>query len=288
MSMTDTRNLSKLTGWQGDPDYFYFTELTEFNADPVVDVLHGRRLGVIFRGVIDPAVSAELERRFWHSPARKRRSGEVCESQGCYIGAFHYHKLTKTYLEESAEIADDLDDLLDIPGEPSRWFRERLNERLATEGARLRLCAKDGKPGCSVLIRHWDATGDFALQPHEDFSQLSEPRQADFEIQRTPDHIVTAVNMCLQNGDGGRLVIWNVIPDLASRQRLGLHFSGSPYPSEVVEDHESIWLEIHPGDIYVFNGGHVHAVEASAPGAKRTTMAWNMGFCDDSTVVSWT
>ncbi|MBV9011083.1 MAG: hypothetical protein JO272_03355 [Pseudonocardiales bacterium] len=288
MSVVGTRNLSKLTGWRGDLDYFSFVEFTEFDADPVLDVLRGRRLGVIFRGVIDPAASAELVRRFWQSPARRRRSGEVCESQGFYIGAFHYHKLTKTYLDESAEIADGLDALLDVPGEPSRWFRERLNERLATEGARLRLCAKDGRPGCPVLIRHWDATGDFALQPHEDFSQLSEPHQADFEIQRTPDRVVAAVNMCLQNGAGGRLVIWNVIPDLASRQRLGLHFSGSPYPPEALKDHESIWLEIRSGDIYVFNGGHVHGVEASAPGAKRTTMAWNMGFCDDSTVVSWT
>lgn len=288
MPGTDTCGLGTLTGWRGDPDYFRFMELTTFDADPVLDVLHGRTLGVIFRGVIDPVASAELVRRFWHSPARGRRSGEVCESQGYYLGAFHYHKLTETYLDESAKIADHLDALLDLPGEPSRWFRERLNERLAADGARLRLCVKDGRQGCPVLIRHWDAVGDFALQPHEDLSQLSEPGQADFEIQRTPSRVVAAVNMCLQNGAGGRLAIWNVIPDLASRQGLGLHFSGSPYPPEVIEDHESIWLEIHPGDIYVFNGGHVHAVEASAPGAKRTTMAWNMGFCDDSTVVSWT
>lgn len=62
---TETRDLGALTGWRGDPDYFRFVELTEFDADAVLDVLHGRRLGVIFRGVIDPDTSAELVRRFW-------------------------------------------------------------------------------------------------------------------------------------------------------------------------------------------------------------------------------
>jgi hypothetical protein len=286
--MTVTQELGTVTGWRGDPDYFRFVELDEFDADPVLDVLHGRRLGVIFRGVIDPAASSELVRRFFDSPARKRRGGEVCESLGYYIGAYHYHKPTAQYLDESAEIAGCLDELLDVPDEPTSWFRAELNERLARDGAQLRVSAKDGRSGCPLLMRHWNADGAFALQPHEDFSQLGWPEQADFEIVRTTERTVAAVNMCLENGAGGRLVIWNVVPDLASRKRLGLDLSGSPYPPEVVEDHESIWLQIRSGDVYVFNGGHVHAVEASADGGKRTTMAWNMGFCDDTTVVSWT
>lgn len=287
MTVTKTHGLS-LTGWRGDPDYFRFVESTQFDADAVLDILYGRRLGVIFRGVIDPDASTELVRRFWESPARKRRGGEVCESLGYYVGAYHYHKPTDTYLNESAEIAGYLDTVLDVPNEPSRWFRERLDERLAVDGARLRLSAKDGRPGCPVLIRHWNAAGPFALQPHEDASQLGWPEQADFEIRHTVEHTVAAVNMCLENGDGGRLVIWNVIPDLESKQRLGLDLSGSPYPVEVLDGHEALWLEIRTGDIYVFNGSHVHGVEASLNGGKRTTMAWNMGFCSDTDVVSWT
>lgn len=286
--LNTTRDLASLTGWRGEPDYFRFVELDEFDADPVLDVLHGRQLGVIFRGVIDPTAATELVRRFTESPARKRRGGEVCESLGYYVGAYHYHKPTDQYLDESAEIAGQLEELLAVPHEPTTWFRARLNERLARDGAVLRVSAKDGRSGCPLLMRHWNASGAFALQPHEDFSQLSWPEQADFEIRHTTRHTVAAVNMCLENGAGGRLVIWNVVPDLESRRRLGLDLSGSPYPPEVLDGHESIWLEIRTGDIYVFNGGHVHAVEASAGGGKRTTMAWNMGFCDDKTVVSWT
>lgn len=285
---TPTAHLPILTGWQGDAGYFRFVERDRLDADAVVDVLRGEHLGVIFRGVIDPSASAELVRRFWASPVRKRRGGEVCESLGYYVGAYHYHKPTGQYLDESAEVAAYLDDLLDVPREPTRRFRAELDTRLRRDGAQLRLAAQDGRPGCPVLIRHWNATGSFALQPHEDFSQLGWPEQTGFEIQRTAEHIVAAVNMCLENGEGGRLVVWNVIPDLAGRTRLGLELAGSPYPIEVTAGHESLWLEVRPGDIYVFNGGHVHGVEASAPGAKRTTMAWNMGFCDDRNVVTWT
>ncbi|HZB48387.1 MAG TPA: hypothetical protein VE547_04785 [Mycobacteriales bacterium] len=286
--MTATSAPARLTGWQGDPDYFRFVEHTELDPDAVLDVLHGRVLGVVFRSVIDRAAAAELVRRFWASPARKRRGGEVCESLGYYVGAYHYHKPTATYLDESAEIAPDLDALLAVPGEPMGWFRDVLGARLAADGATLRLSAQDGRPGCPVLIRHWNATGEYALQPHEDTSQLRWPEQADFEIQRVPDYTVTAVNMCLENGAGGRLVIWNVIPDEESKRRLGLDLSGSPYPVESVDGYPAVRLEVRTGDIYVFNGSHVHGVEASADGGKRTTMAWNMGFCADDTVVTWT
>jgi hypothetical protein len=287
MTATDS-DLSTLTGWRGAADYFRFIEASHFHADPVLEVLYGRQLGVIFRNVIDSDAAVELVRRFWDSPACKRRSGEVCESVGYHVGAYHYHKPTETYLDESAESAAYLDTVLDVADEPSRWFRHKLGARLARDGVQLRVSASNGRSGCPVLIRHWNATGAFALQPHEDASQLREPQQAGFEIQRTTDYTVAAVNMCLENGSGGRLVIWNVIPDDTSKQRLGLYYSGSPYPLEVVEGIESIWLEIRPRDIYVFNGSHVHGVEASADGGKRTTMAWNMGFCNDATVVSWT
>ena len=286
-SEVTARPLDRLTGWQGSREYFRFVERDRFDPGLVVDVLRGGVAGVMFRGVIDPAAAAELVRRFWESPARKSRGGEVCESQGFYIGAYHYHKPTRQYLEESAAVAGYLASLLDIPNEPSRWFREQLGARLAQEGVTFRLSEKDGLQGCPALVRSWNFQGEYALQPHEDESQCREPRQADFEIQQTLRYKVCAVNMCLENGGRGRLAFWNVIPDDTSKTRLGLYYAGSPYPPEVLREIESIWLDVRPGDVYVFNGGHVHGVEAG-DGSKRSTLAWNMGFCDDRTVVSWT
>jgi len=285
--MTTTTVHERLTGWQGGPDYFRFAEYDTLSADPVLDVLRGDILGVIFRGVIDPDAARELVRRFWDSPARKNRGGEVCESQGYYVGAYHYHKPTQQYLDESAEVADYIAELLDIPNEPATMTRALLRERLAADGIEFRPSAKDGRSSCPILMRHWNYGGEFALQPHEDASQCRHPAQADFEIQRTLEHTVCAVNMCLENGDRGRLVMWNVVPDDESKNRLGLYYAGSPYPVEVLDGIDSVWIDIRPGDIYVFNGEHVHAVEASPPGTQRTTLAWNMGFCDDRTVVTW-
>jgi hypothetical protein len=279
---------SRLTGWQGAPEYFRFIELNHLDLDPVVDVLHRRVLGVIYRGVFGLDACRSLVQRFWDSPARKRRSGEVCESLGSYVGAYHYHKPTVQYLRESAEIEGYLESVLDVPGEPTTRFRNLLRDRLAHDGVVFRLAQQDGKPGCPVLIRHWNADGQFALQPHEDASQCREPRQAGFEVQRTLEYCVCAVNVCLENGEHGRLVMWNMIPDDESKSRLGLYYAGSPYPPEVLDGIGSVWLDVRPGDIYVFNGEHVHAVEASTGGGRRTTMAWNMGFCDDRNVVTWT
>jgi aspartate/methionine/tyrosine aminotransferase len=280
--------MDRLTGWQGGPEYFRFLEYDRFEPDPVVDVLRGRVAGVIFRHVIEPTAAAELLRRFWDSPARRQRVGEVCKSQGCYLGTYHYHKPTRTYLEETAAIAAHLAEVLDIPNEPSRGFRDRLGARLAEQGVTLRLAQKDGLPACPAHIRYWNTTGDFALQPHEDRSQCREPRQADFEIQRTVNHAVCAVNMCLENGEKGRLVYWNIVPDDDSKTRLGVYYSGCPYPPGVLADIDSIWLDVRPGDIYVFNGHHIHGVESMPASSKRTTLSWLMGFCDDRTVVTWT
>jgi hypothetical protein len=277
-----------LTGWKGGPEYFRFVEHDSLEPAAVEDVLRKRVAGVIFRGVIDPRAAAQLVERFWESPARKRRGGEVCESLGYYVGAYHYHKPTQQYLDESAEIARYMAEILDVPNEPTRLFRESVAEHFAPKGIAFRLSEKDGKQGCPALIRHWNATGAFALQPHEDASQCRHPDQTDFEIQRALDYTVCAVNMCLENDEKGRLVFWNVIPDDESKNRLGLYYSGSPYPEETLDGIESLWVDVGGGDIYVFNGEHVHAVEASAKGGKRTTLAWNMGFCDDETVVSWT
>jgi hypothetical protein len=278
----------RLTGWSGDPSYFRFVECDVLDMEPVVDILRGRRLGVVFRGVVDRTAAQELVRRFWASPLRVRRCGEVCESQGYNLGAYHYHKPTMQYLRESAEIAASIEALLDIPGEPSALFRHRLSERLASDRVTFRPAAKDGLSACPIVMRHWNARGDFALQPHEDASQCREPKQADFEVQQVPRYTVAAVNICLENiGDSGNLVMWNIVPDDESKSRLGLYYAGSPYPAEVLDGIESVRLHVRAGDIYVFNGEHVHAVEASPPEANRTTMAWNMGFSADHTVVSW-
>lgn len=271
-----------VTGTRGDKEYFRFEELTEFDPRRVLDVLEGRQLGVIFRGVIPERAQKETTERFWSSPARRHRPGEPSH----YVGAYHWNKSAQTYLAESVAVARDVEEVLAAPDSPWWSFRDGLDRELARRGAGLRIAELDGKRACQALIRAWNKEGAFSLEPHEDAAQCRDPRQAGFEIQRAVDHEVCAVNMCVEHEQGGRLVLWNIRPDDEARRSLGLEHTGFSYPAEVLQEFDELRLDIHQGDVYVFNGAHVHAVDANQ--GNRTNISFLMGFVDERTVVSWT
>ncbi|SHF59426.1 2OG-Fe(II)-dependent halogenase WelO5 family protein [Streptoalloteichus hindustanus] len=276
----------RVTGWSGDTRYFRFAERDEFDPQTVKDVLDGAVAGVIFRGVIAPPVCRELAERFWASPRRRRRSSEA---PSYYIGAYHYGKPTQQYLSEADETASAVDDVLAGPDDPVRHFTQALAQVLGEQGTTLRRARHGPQQAGRVLLRSWHAHGEYALEPHEDLSQCTDPRQHDFEIQRVARHRVCAVNICLENGDGGRLVYWNIQPDRETRTRLGVRHTGAPYPVDQLDGVERQWIEVGQGDLYVFNGSHIHAVEPSTePGQRRTTAASLLGRVDRNTVVTWT
>lgn len=277
--------ISRVAGWCGDADYFTFLESREFQPEQVLDVLKGKVAGVIFRGIASSDTCAALTDRFWRSTALKERGSE---EPNYYLGAYHYHKTTAQYLDESAAVANALADVLDVPDSPLTQFREGLSRRLAPDVV-FRPARHEGRDACQALLRSWRGQGQFALQPHEDLAQCGEPRQADFEIQQARKYCVSALNICLENGKGGNLCYWNVQPNEASKRRMGLQYAGWPYPEESLAGFEKMVVEIHPGDVYVFNGAHVHAVEPNAEaGVRRTTMSGLLSFIDDNTVVFWT
>ena len=265
-----------------DPRFFRFDEYTEFDPERVLDVLQGRRLGVVFRGVIKPPVREEMTARFWDSPALTRRTGEPSH----HVGTYHWNKPIDTYLAEAGKVADDVMAVLDVVDSPWHWFRARMNARLDVGGARLRLAEMDGQSACPALVRAWNKEGEYALEPHEDEAQCRDPRQAGFEVQQVLRYEVCAANMCIEHEAGGRLVLWNLRPDDESRRRFGIEHSGFSYPPETLRGHDRMTVEIRPGDVYVFNGRHVHAVDATR--GNRTAVSFLLGFVDDQTVVTWT
>lgn len=279
-------DILRATGWSGDPEYFTFREYDTFRPEAVVDILRGRSVGVVFRGMVGRETCDELSARFWNSLGRRRRVG-VAPSY--YLGAYHYGRTTAQYLDESGESAGPLARVLDVPDEPLAVFYGGLAETLAPEGVTVRRARHEGREACAGLLRSWHGDGEYALDPHEDSSQCTTPEQRDFEIQRVVDHHVTALNICLENTDGGKLMIWNIRPDEATRRRLGLEHTGVPYPTGELEGVECREVEIRTGDVYVFCGAHVHAVEPNTDRRKRrTTLAGILGFIDEETVVSWT
>ncbi|MFD0579142.1 hypothetical protein [Dactylosporangium darangshiense] len=265
-----------------DPHFFRFDERSEFDPEPVLDVLQGRRLGVIFRDVIPPAVREDMTARFWNSPGLTRRTGEP----SYHVGAYHWNKPIDTYLAETGKVVQDVMGVLDVADSPWHWFRDRMNTRLSRDGARLRLAEMNGETACPALVRAWHKEGEYALEPHEDEAQCRDPRQAGFEVQQVLRYEVCATNMCIEHGSGGRLVLWNLRPDDESRRRFGIEHSGFSYPPETLDGFDRLTVDIRPGDVYVFNGRHVHAVDATI--GNRTAVSFLLGFIDDETVVTWT
>jgi hypothetical protein len=275
-----------LTGRRGDPSYFRFEEREGFCPELIVDLLHGRLAGVVFRDVVSSAVCAELTSRFLGSPARRARGPAA---PGEYVGAYHAGKTTESYLDDTAAVGDAVARILDIPDSPLAVLQGGLAEVLAKDGVDLRVARQGNREACPAIVRSWRGKKEFALAPHEDLSQCGDPQQKNFEIQRAADHHIVAMNICLENGGGGRLVVWNIEPDLESRQHLGLEHTGVPYPVECLDGVEMMSLDVRPGDIYLFNGAHVHAVEPSTDASvRRITMSGFFGFIDRRTVVSWT
>jgi hypothetical protein len=282
--MTETKS-AVVSGWTGDSDYFVLAESHEFQPERVVDVLRGRIAGVIFRGMVSTGTCEAIAQRFWSSPQLRERGSE---EPNYYLGTYHYHKTTEQYLDESAATVAEIENVLDLPGEPMEPFRRGVAAALGPD-ITFRLAQHDGREACQALLRSWRGSGQFALQPHDDLSQCREPKQADFEIQRVGGFRPAALNICLENGAGGRLCYWNVQPDDVSKRRLDVYYTGWPYPPESLAGYEMTSVEINQGDVYVFNGAHVHAVEPNTDEeARRTTLAGLFGFVDDSTVVFWT
>ncbi|MEO3787304.1 hypothetical protein ABGB12_28595 [Actinocorallia sp. B10E7] len=275
-----------ITGWSGSPDYFTMREYDGFVPEAVLDVLHGRAAIVMFRGMVPRDVCDAVTDRFWASTHRKVRG---VEAPGFYLGAYSWNKPTARYLDESGQVNPVLRDLLDVPGDPMKQFYTGLGDVLAREGAQVRPASHDGRSAAIALLRSWHGAGEFALDPHDDDSQCADPQMADFERRHVVDHQVAALNICLENdSEGGRLVYWNVKPDVESKRALDVEFTGSPYPLESLSGYEAQWIEVRTGDVYVFNGAHVHAVEPNTAAAQtRTTLAAMMGFIDEQTVVTW-
>lgn len=275
-----------VTGWQGSPEYFRFIEADATTPSMAMDVLRGRQLGVVFRDVVPAPVLQALIANFTTSPGRQRRGADA---PGEYLGAYHYNKTIDEYLDQTVAVRADLEAALDVPAEPLRLFRQQLRESFGLFGITFRPACHGGRDACAGIFRSWRGKRGFALAPHEDRGQCESPSQAGFEIQRVAAHAIVGLNVCLNNGPGGRLIVWNLRPDEATRMRLGVQYTGSPYAAESLDGFERLLLEVRPGDIYLLNSSHVHAVETvDDTDAPRITLSVLLGFADDETVISWT
>lgn len=275
----------KATGIVRPSEFFQFVEATTFDPHHVVRVLRGELAGVMFRGAVEPQVCARVAENFSHHPQLRIRNDEA---QARFLGTFHYQKTMPVYLDEAATFRDTMHHVFDGCDNAFQHVMSSLGAALAPDGVTVRVASHEGRDASEFVMRSWSGEGQFSLEPHDDCAQLNDERQRGFEIQRVAAGPAVAFNLCLQTPGAGELHYWNLEPDDAMRQRLGLQDTGYPYPLEVLEGIDKVVVPVRAGDLYFFNGKLIHAVAAQDKATGyRSTISGLMGFCDPQTVIYW-
>lgn len=267
-------------------EQFRFKDLSGLDFNKLQDVIEGKSAGVIFRSAIPAAVCSAVARNFQQHPARYVR-GE--DAPATYVGCYHYGKDLERYLADANAVDHQLDQLFD--GTVDIWsnFTSWMAQGLSRDDIEYRAAEYQGRKASRFVMRTWAGGGNYALLPHEDEAQCSDPRQAGFEIQNIVSNAIVAVNICIDNGSDADLHYWNLMPDGGMRDRLGLTYTGSPYPVEMLDKLMHQKIKINAGDIYCFNGKAIHAVGRPACRERtRSTMSFLMAKRDTKTVIHWT
>jgi hypothetical protein len=277
--------LVSLSGKARSPESFRFLEPGVFNPRDVVRVLRGEVAGCLFHRALDPAVCHRVAQNFWRHPKRRRRHDNV---PAYFLGTYHYLKPLDEYFDDVTAQRDALHEVFDGCENVFSGLMSSIASVLAEDDVALRVAEHEGRRASEFVMRSWCGPGQFSLKPHEDGAQLTCATQRGFEIQQVATSPVVAINMCLENPGAGELHYWNIEPDAESRGRLGLQETGYPYPLEALGGIDKLVIPIHPGDVYFFNGQHVHAVAAQeSDGGYRSTISSLMGFADPRTVIYW-
>ncbi|MGH3670448.1 MAG: hypothetical protein ACRDSH_07410 [Pseudonocardiaceae bacterium] len=261
----------------------------EIDLERAFEVLQGRLAVHIVHNYIDATDCARIAGNFWLSTGRRPRYGDGADGvEGYLLGASHIEKSVTRYLDEVQECQLAVNLLYSGVMDPL----QRLRSLVATHP--MVRCARparhEGRNAADSKAVCWNGSGSYLLEPHDDVSQLSDPLQADFEIHGRER--VTAVNLYPAIARGsGPIKLWNVMPDRLSVARLGLQYSGFPYPPESLEGYPSLVLDLRRGDLCLLNGNLVHAVmrgEAGTPPSSRLLITCFMSFSDQGELLWWT
>jgi hypothetical protein len=242
-------------------------------------------VAVLLKGYIRPEVSRALWDNFVKSAGAQERTDTVPAHK---VGADQFDKSLEQYLAEveatAPSVAKLFDGTVDVGlkarSDLQRWLGDRASVRLAEHG---------GRTAGAVRAVRWKAPGARQLDLHTDEPQMRQPEQAGFEIQETLAPVAFNLYPVAEKGSG-LFSAYNLQPDGATLRRLGIEFTGHPFPPELLHGVKSIQLEIESGDAVLFNGRFLHGVLApQRPGAARLLL--NFFFAakrDTASVVCWT
>ncbi|MBC3214349.1 hypothetical protein KGP17_17250 [Serratia sp. JSRIV001] len=249
-------------------------------------VLSGQLAAYRVRQFLSVEERTQIVKNFWCSKARTPRYGEGEGGiEGYFVGASHIEKTTQEYLDQVAFFKKPVDAIYEGSVDPLARVREGFRK----ESMNVRAAIHDGRPAGDAKAVYWNNTGDYLLLPHDDLAQLSDPSQHGFEIQGV-EHVMAMNFYADMPSEGGQLKVWNIAPDNDSRIKLGLEYSGFPYPVELLHEHAHLTIDLEAGDLVLLNGNLVHAVLGGSgiSARQRLLITCFMGQLPTGEVVWWT
>lgn len=206
------------------------------------------------------------------------------------MGATQFSRNGEQYIREVNRVNQSVADLMAVISDKdseSLFAHQALEDFFLADGIHFGPARFKNGYACFATFRRWLDNGLMSLMPHEDMAQVDFAREDNFEIANV--QTVTACNVCLESArnGGGELKIWNLIPDDECRVRLGVQRTGYPYPPHLLEQIESISVQLKAGDLYFMNACHLHGVSSVYQGSRLTAGRF-IGKLTDKKVVYWT
>lgn len=216
---------------------------------------------------------------------QRRPDGYVTVDQ---VGATQFRKSAAEYIEQCARAQAGVAALFrDVASgeQDTPLLTGWLTAALAARGYDLGPALFAGGQAGLCVARSWRNTGAFALEPHEDAAQLADVAEDGFEIATV--RRVFASIACIEPGDGGDLILWDLVPDDRLRAALGVMRTGYPYPAALLAEIPAVRVSLAQGDVAIIDASRIHAVEAVRDGM-RISMGRFLGRTSDRRIVWWT
>ena len=218
----------------------------------VREIAAGKAAGELVRGYLTPAQSDTIATNFQKSPVLRTRANGV---PGQTVGVDQYRALPDEYVAEALRAREPVDRLfigaINVPTQ----LRADV-QRLLPAGSVVRPAMYNGVPFNSVRAIRWTDDGTHALKLHDDYAQLRDPAQAEFETALVEWPV--AFNVYPAVSEGGELEVYNIVPDDATWARLGITLTGYPYPAGLVDRFDKLVVKPEPGDLLILSGRFVH------------------------------
>lgn len=292
--VVDDIQKSKLTGMSKSGFGYLESQSREIDFSIVRDIiLHGHHHGnvlYIVRNYASANVCRRVAENFNVEVAKnggnRDDDGFVLTNQ---VGATQFSRSGEQYVREVNRVNQSVADLMavtDPAGTEALFLNQALENDFLMQGIHFGPARFKNACACFATFRRWLDNGVMSLMPHEDMAQVALAQQDDFEIASA--QTVTAYNVCLEAAQGGgKLTMWNLMPDDSCREALGVVNTGYPYPPQLLTGIDSFAVQLNAGDVYFMNACHLHGVSSVNQGSRLTAGRF-IGKLNDPKVVYWT